>query len=182
MKHQPFETWILLEQKLTPEQKQALRNHLKTCAHCRHLDQSMREITQLFKTTPAPYPAPGFTTRWKKRLADRERKKKNVLTWTTISALTLTILVTMAMFITQIVPLSNHFPQLLIAIISQATYLVNFIASLQNLFSPLFRIGIKLIPTTWLFAFSVSLSGITAAWFVMLSKSSIFFNNMEIDK
>ncbi|MEA2008528.1 MAG: zf-HC2 domain-containing protein, partial [Chloroflexota bacterium] len=141
MNHQPFETWILLETKLTPAQKRELQNHLRTCPQCRRLSRSARGIAYLFTTTPAPYPLPGFATRWKKRLDREEQGKKNLLTWTTLSALTLTVLLTMIGLSTQIAPLSEHFPQLLMALISQATHWINFVMSLQNIFSPLFRVG-----------------------------------------
>ena len=174
MKHQPFETWILLETKLTAEQNRELQNHLRTCPHCQRLYQSSREIAQLFRTTPAPYPQPGFNTRWKKRLAKREQGKKNILTWTTLSVLTMTVLITLIGLSTQIISFSDRLPQLLTVLISQTTRWVNFIASLQNIFSPLFRVGIKLIPTAWIFAFAVSLSGIALAWIVTLSKSNFY--------
>ncbi|OQY28253.1 MAG: hypothetical protein B6I38_09385 [Anaerolineaceae bacterium 4572_5.1] len=175
MNHQPFETWILLETKLTPAQNRELLNHLRTCPQCRRLAQSTREITHLFKTTPTPYPLPGFTTRWKRRLNQKEQGKKNLITWVTLSALTLTVILTMISFSTQIPSLSEHFPQLLTAFISLTTRWITFITSLQNIFSPLFRVGIKLIPSTWIFAFAISLSGITIAWLVTLSKSNSFF-------
>ncbi len=176
MKHQLYETQILLETKLTPAQNRELHLHLRTCSQCRRLAQAQREITHLFETTPAPYPQPGFTTRWKKRLIRAEHGRRNLITWTTLSVLTLAFLFTLVGLSLQVTSSSEYFPQFLTFLISQATRWVNFIASLQNIFSPLLRVGIKLIPQSWIIAFVVSLSGITFAWVITLSKNTIFFN------
>ena len=176
MKHQLYETWILLESKLTPAQERELQDHLKTCSQCRRLAQSQREIAHLFSAAPAPYPQPGFTTRWRKRLNKIEQRKKNLITWTTLSALVLVFTLTLVGLSVQVTSLSEYFPQLLTVGISQATRWLNFLASLQNIFSPLFQVGIKLIPQSWILAFIVCLSGIMFAWVITFSKNTIFFN------
>jgi len=176
MNHQLYETWILMEPKLTPAQKRELQDHLKICPQCRRLAQAQQEIAHLFSAAPAPYPQPGFTTRWRKNLDKIEQGKKNLITWTTLSALVLVFTLTLIGISVQVTSLSEYFPQLLTVGISQATRWLNFMASLQNIFSPLLRVGVELIPQSWIITFVVSLSGIMLAWVITFSKNTIFIN------
>lgn len=176
MNHQLYETWVLLEPELTPAQKRELQDHLKTCSYCRRLAQTQREIAHLFSAAPVPYPQPGFTARWRKRLVRVEQGKKNLITWTTLSVLVLAFTLTLVGLSVQTASLSDSFPQILTVIISQTTVWLNFMASLQNFFSPLLRVGIKMIPAPWVLTFIVSLSGITLVWVITLSKNTIFFH------
>ena len=75
MKHQPFETWILLDEPLTPEQTRQLENHLQGCEHCRQLRDAWIGAQALMNESPAPKPALGFTQRWEERLHLERRKQ-----------------------------------------------------------------------------------------------------------
>ncbi|MBS1250659.1 MAG: hypothetical protein MAG431_02253 [Chloroflexi bacterium] len=176
MNHQPYETWILLETKLDAEQEREYYQHLRTCSQCRRLAQAQREIEHLFATSPAPYPQPGFTSRWKERLAKVEEGRKNFATWIMLSVLTLAFLFTLVGLSLQIISRAEYFPQLIAVAISQAARWFNLLTSLENFFSPVLRVGIKLIPQSWILAFIFSLSGIVTTWVITLSKNSISFN------
>ena len=69
MNHQPFETWIYNEEALEPGEQQKLNDHLQSCEECRRLSLAMEGVRQTFRAAPSPAPAPGFTQRWKARLA-----------------------------------------------------------------------------------------------------------------
>lgn len=176
MKHQPYETWILLETKLTAEQRRELYQHTKTCSQCRRLAKSQREIAYLFSTTPTPYPAPGFTNRWKKRLTSVEEGKKKTAILITLSALSLAFILTFVGLSFQITSRSEYFPQIMTVVISQAARWINLITSLERLLTPMLRVGVKLIPQSWIVAFVFSLGSIGFAWAITLSKTSNIFN------
>ncbi|HVP21782.1 MAG TPA: hypothetical protein VMS73_07965 [Anaerolineaceae bacterium] len=71
MGHQPFETWLLEEQDLSPAQRQELNAHLDACPQCYQLKESLEAAVQMLKATPFISPRPGFTERWKISQAER---------------------------------------------------------------------------------------------------------------
>jgi hypothetical protein len=75
MNHQPFDTWLLEEQLITPEQKRELQSHLKICKYC----LALYETGVALHSKQMALPAPGFAARFKKRLAAQhvaERRHK----------------------------------------------------------------------------------------------------------
>lgn len=75
MNHSPFETWLLNDLPMTLEQQRELDVHLRDCAHC----AALAETGRLLKNVKLAAPAPGFTTRFQARLAERkvaERKRR----------------------------------------------------------------------------------------------------------
>jgi hypothetical protein len=71
MGHQPFEIWLLNEQKLTESQSQELAAHMVTCSECQELRRSLTPTIVLLASPPIAVPNPGFTDRWKVNLAER---------------------------------------------------------------------------------------------------------------
>ena len=41
MNHQPFETWLLTDEELRPENERALDEHLETCGHCQEIKDAL---------------------------------------------------------------------------------------------------------------------------------------------
>jgi predicted anti-sigma-YlaC factor YlaD len=81
MNHQPFETWLLAEETLPPEQSRALREHLQTCEACQGLERSWSDVAQIFQKPQLAAPVPGFTERWQARLAAERRKRQQRNAW-----------------------------------------------------------------------------------------------------
>lgn len=72
MNHQPFETWLFVEEPLPPEQELALQEHLQGCIRCTELAEAWRGVLPVLESRQLAEPADGFTSRWKERL-ERER-------------------------------------------------------------------------------------------------------------
>ena len=75
MNHQPFETWLMEDQLISPEQKRELHSHLQTCAYCAALAETGKALGSVKMTSPAV----GFSSRFQVRLAARkvaERRRK----------------------------------------------------------------------------------------------------------
>ena len=81
MNHQPYETWLLSDEALLPEQAQALQEHLQTCPACQRLERSWSGVEQLFRRTGLAAPAAGFPARWQARLAEAQRQRQQRNTW-----------------------------------------------------------------------------------------------------
>ncbi len=68
MNHQPFRDWLLSDEKLSPDQTQALQEHLESCTSCNQLATAWSEVELSLQQAPLLIPAPGFTTRWQTHL------------------------------------------------------------------------------------------------------------------
>lgn len=76
MNHLPFETWLLNEQPLAPDQQRDLQLHLRDCEHC----TALAEVNLTLRAVKMSAPAPGFTARFQQRLeATRVRERRNRL-------------------------------------------------------------------------------------------------------
>jgi len=75
MNHQPFETWLLEDRLISPEQKRELHSHLRTCAYCAALVETGKALNSVKMMSPAE----GFTSRFQvhlaaRKVADRRRR------------------------------------------------------------------------------------------------------------
>jgi hypothetical protein len=77
MNHQPFETWLLEERSTTPEQERELQLHLKACKYC----TALYETGVALQSKQMDSPAPGFTDRFKKRLAAQHIAERRHKLW-----------------------------------------------------------------------------------------------------
>ena len=67
MDHQPFETWMVTEELLLPDQEQRLHEHLEICESCRQMSTAWQEVQGIFSATTLAEPSAGFTERWQVR-------------------------------------------------------------------------------------------------------------------
>ena len=81
MNHEPYEEWLLSGEELPADQQLLLENHLASCAECARLATAWQAVHQALISTPEVEPEPGFTDRWKERLADRRAARHIRLTW-----------------------------------------------------------------------------------------------------
>jgi predicted anti-sigma-YlaC factor YlaD len=81
MSHQPFENWLLSDEKLDEEQEKALQAHLDECQQCRLISHSWNQVENLMLTHPAPEPEPGFSLRWQQRLAFDSQRRQQRKMW-----------------------------------------------------------------------------------------------------
>lgn len=84
MSHQPFETWLLSEEPLDPEQEKALKIHLSTCQQCAALSQAVESVDDLITSVNNSQPVPGFTQRWHLRLQTHRQlsQQRKILSFT----------------------------------------------------------------------------------------------------
>jgi hypothetical protein len=94
MNHQPFETWLLDDKPITPDQKRELDLHVRTCPYCAALGETSRALQSVKMVSPTV----GFGTRFQTRLAARKVAERRRRLWGTIMFVTggLTILMWIA--------------------------------------------------------------------------------------
>jgi len=81
MSHQPFETWILDQEKLSQKDRRALQEHLDTCQQCQRMNRRWNAVHQELFTRRMVAPAAGFTQRWLSSLAERHLRERRKQAW-----------------------------------------------------------------------------------------------------
>lgn len=87
MKHQPFEKWLLEQDALQQADRLVLSQHLADCEHCRRLALAIQDVDRKLMSAGMQAPAPGFTGRWRSRLAEHRRRTHQVQTTAIVLAL-----------------------------------------------------------------------------------------------
>src|SRR3972149_9010464 len=83
MNHKPYLDWRHAapdagEARLAPDQRAQLDAHLAGCAECQSLWDVLGEADRLFEAAPMAAPRPGFTGRFKARLAQQRSRPRTV--------------------------------------------------------------------------------------------------------
>ena len=108
MSHELYENWLLSEPPLTLEQKEELNTHLQACPQCRKLAAGWKGALQQISAVGSAEPAPGFSQRWQKSLAERRRRKqKMTIRWLLLGLILAAAvsLTTLALFLTNSIAL-----------------------------------------------------------------------------
>ena len=74
MNHQPFETWILDEHELSPDDRKMLSAHLEICSKCTKLEKGWRAARHEVKSMPVVNAPADFGNRWQSALVEKKRK------------------------------------------------------------------------------------------------------------
>lgn len=72
MNHQPFEDWLLSDERLSSEQTRELQSHMQTCAFC----AALADVNLALRSAKTVTPAPGFTARWQIQLAKQSQVQR----------------------------------------------------------------------------------------------------------
>jgi hypothetical protein len=172
-----------MEAQLNEEEKGRLRDHLETCQECRELLQSQKDISHLFRSSPSPIPQPGFTTRWKIRLEERERTQRLKVISFTLGIIFVSLILLLSSIGVQFSAIRNSLPQVLFHAMNNAVNWLLFIDRITKILEPIIRVGVKLIPPVWYYIISITLSAVLIAWLFTISESMIFirrFTNENI--
>jgi hypothetical protein len=75
MGHQPYDKWIFERDELSFEQERQLSSHLAECQRCQTMASALAQVDRLFEAEPMAAPVAGFTSRWKRRLDRKNRRR-----------------------------------------------------------------------------------------------------------
>lgn len=164
-----------MDKDLPPHQQQELDEHTASCSRCRALIQAQKEISRLFSSSPAPHPQPGFTERWISRVEAKERSQKAHIVSITLAIILVSFLFMFSTISVQIPSLIHRLPQLLFDFIGKIVNWFLFMGQLKNIFTPLIRVGTKLIPPTWYLIMGLGLPLVFFAWLLSLTESMYAF-------
>lgn len=172
MKHQPYEFWLFERKTLSRDQARDLEDHLATCEDCRALANAWTNIEGQILSASMVEPLPGFTQRWRSRLADHRRRTNQrqmsaVLITTALGLVSLALL-----FGAELLPLLQPvIPDLM----AWGSKVANFVANL-NLFRMIMGIlidaSIDRIPLVYRVTLPLGLAGLAAFWVVSIHRLS----------
>ena len=170
MKHQPFESWLYERETLSQDQTRDLESHLEVCDSCRALATPWVEIDgQLFSASLIA-PAPGFSQRWRSRLADHQRQ----INHRQMSAMLLTTAVGLAvlsvLFGAEILPLLQPAVPTLVAWGGKMTNLVANLNIFGLIMGILVEATFESIPLVYRMVLPIGLAGLAAFWVFSLHR------------
>ena len=183
MNHQPFETWLLSEEPLSPEDAQNLSAHLETCEHCRELQAAWTGVLHLFNDTPQVEPDPGFMNRWEERLA--EERQMNTLVrqrWQSIIMLILVgnVIAGLALLLgTQFLTTIKSPTDLILLGVYRFSSVLTFLNGAQNLLITLFRTFASVVPVGIWAALGAGLIASGAIWIITMKTLSMLPRRMQ---
>ena len=166
MNHQPFETWLLAENPLTPSEKHSLEVHLRECHSC----AALAEVNLALRSVQPVSPPEGFVERFRQRLAARQQaqRKMFLLGFVLLAMSTLGLLTVLSWPL--LAALFSHPSR---AILEWAYSLVSICTTIQALWETtriLVSVGVSIIPTGPWIAFFLFLSTLCFLGIVSLTK------------
>jgi len=174
MNHQPFETWILTEEPLTPEQAQALHEHLDECDACTRLSAAWNSVGRLLQTTPAAKPAAGFRVRWQARLEREQQLAKRKLdrrqSWILLSIYSGGALVILLLIVLQALLIFDSPADLLLAGVYRFSAAYTNLNVIEELLTTLVTVLITTIPPVYWMAFAAVLGMLSLTWIFSLQR------------
>jgi len=177
MNHQPFEQWLLSEDPLTPEEKQAFDSHVNSCQYCRELLVAWHGVTDLFQEVSDIEPAAGFTSRWIERL-EREKRIDQAVRhrWQSVIMLILFANVITGLVIllgTQFLTTFDTPLSLVMSGLYRLISVISFVNAIQNISITLFRSIFSVVPLGIWAILGFGLLGSIATWVVSLKSLSV---------
>jgi hypothetical protein len=168
MEHQPYETWLLNDERLTAEQQRDLRRHTASCLQCAALARANLSL----RAAPVARPASGFSQRFARRLAaERQIQRRR----TVIGLLLLTLVSSGLIYwlISPLLPYLSLSPtQMFVTWVSALLYLSNTAQALGTLGGVFSRLAFGLVPPSLWVVFLVTALGSGALWVTLLRKTN----------
>ena len=153
MDHKPFESWLISDEPLLPEEEQRLHEHVESCESCRQLSTSWAEVQVLFREPQLVLPPGGFTERWQARLVnfnmienERRQQRTSWIFFATMAGAALLILGFMAIqfFSSVQAPI-----QMFIGGMALIAGILNLASAMQIVIIPFLEVILVSVPIYW---------------------------------
>ena len=133
MNHQLFKDMLLSEEELSTEQSRLLRDHLNSCESCSQFSAALTEVDNLLGKPAFVSPAPDFTARWQKHLAEYQQQRQRHSTWLVIALTSILVVLISIVMGTQIVLFLQSPGQYMTEWLSRMLAIVSIYFELSNL-------------------------------------------------
>jgi hypothetical protein len=171
MRHQPFETWIIAEQPLDPDQARALQSHLLECEDCRQLSTGWAGARASLSAAAQAAPAPGFTRRFQSHLAERRYHQQQLQIRRTFLFLlsgSVASLMALVAFLLFVITPSGLF----VSAFRSLTQVLVWWNNLQSMYLPLVQSLPIYVPIALWIIFTTSLSVFSVIWIASIWRIS----------
>jgi hypothetical protein len=174
MSHQPYESWLISDDPMTPDQHASLLEHLQFCDSCQRLKDDWVQVERVLITKPIKKPIAGFTKRWQTRLANLQKEeqayldRKSSIIFLSLTA-SLTVLTVTFMLIYSLSAYESS-AQILVGGISFLTGVYTFFSLSQQLLETFIQVFSALIPPVWWFVFAVAGGLLSLVWVEFLRR------------
>ncbi|MDX9991878.1 MAG: hypothetical protein RBS68_07480 [Anaerolineales bacterium] len=166
MEHQPFETWLLNDDYLDPQQQRELRRHTAACSQCAGLARANLSL----RAAPVAQPANGFALRFQRRLA-AQRQIQRRRTYIGLSLLTLVSMGLLLWLLTPLLPYLSLSPaQFLMTWVEAVVFISSLLQAFATLSEVFSRIVFGLIPPAAWLVFLMASAGFGALWLVSIRR------------
>jgi hypothetical protein len=153
MDHKPYESWLVADEALLPDQEISLQEHLETCETCRQLQKSWQEVEDIFEERILLRPNSGFTERWQLRLAKefslQSEKEQLRSTWMFLAATTGTAFLVLVIMSIRFFSTMQNPTEAFISGMTLVAGVLNLTETIQKAIFPLFEVFILSVPTLW---------------------------------
>ena len=164
MNHQPFESWLLDDLHLAPEQKRELDTHLRTCTQC----TALAETGLVLRATRMVSPAAGFTARFQERLAARRLAERRQRFWGVIVFTLAGVSVLAWMAAPLIGPVLDSPAGWITLLLSYILFIVSSVQAMTEVGSVLLRVVPGFVPPFVWMVLASALAGISLLWTVSI--------------
>ena len=155
MDHQPFETWMVTEELLLPDQEQRLHEHLEICESCRQMSTAWQEVQGIFSATTLAEPSAGFTERWQVRFNEMSEtetaRSQRRASWLFFGLTMGAALLILGFLVIQFFSTVQAPVQVFIYAVTILAGLVTLANAVQVAFVPFMEVLIVNIPPLWWF-------------------------------
>lgn len=170
MKHQPYESWLFEQETLSQDQARELEDHLEICAGCHTLATAWKDIEGQLLSASMVAPAPGFTQRWRSRLADHNRRTGQLQMGAVLLATTIGSAALAFLFGVELLPLLQSAVPAFVAWSGKFAIFVANLSPFRTVIGILIEAALENIPLIYRVSLPLCLAGLTAFWVVSLHR------------
>jgi hypothetical protein len=172
MKHQPFETWVFIQDELDTDQKSQLLTHLQGCEACESLSASLFQLEKEVMNSTMLTPQRGFTNRWRVRLSEQQQRRKHRHTSILFGGLTLTASVLFIPFALRALLLVLSPENVLFSTVETAVEWWSWIGFTGDVVTAFVSSILETFPPAWWVISSLILMILGVIWFISMNRFS----------
>ncbi len=173
MKHQPFEKWLCEQDALSGTEAQLLQDHLASCARCATFADSLRAVENRFNDAATLSPQPGFTKRWRARLARQRKIERQRETTSSIATLSVGLFALLLVLGARLLPLLQLVAPQFIAWFENVSDVLVHLNLAREILATILESTITSIPLGYRIAIPFVLFTMFALWFTSMYRLGI---------
>jgi len=173
MKHQPFESWILMQDELDTTQQVELEQHLVECEQCRVLSDSWLAFEGQLAEAEILQPADGFTKRWQMRFGEQQLGRHKKQTSILFGLLSAGAAIVFLPLVLQIILLMLSPEDLLFELVRDVNDWFGWVGFVGGMASTIVESLVETIPPLAWLAFILIISLLSSIWLISVHQLNL---------